>query len=394
LSTAINFRNCIIDAWKHSHTDAINTSTSTFVTTVLSSSKNSLLNTCLYFSVMERFNWQEIIAMNIQILRIVGLWPIDSYQLDFYTLYSSISANLFVTAVLFQTINVIFVYSNLEALTETVLICVAELLALFKIYTFIKNIKMLKRLMVVLDSDIFQPKSRDQRVLVRPAMLLWKMIYNILLGAVTAAVSLWLIFPILNGSTRRYALPFPAWYPYDIRKSPYYELTYLHQSVGTSLVALGDYNIDMLISAMMMYVGAQCDILCDNLRHLGGDSGEFASLLTHCVKHHTKILKYKTPNFTSSFDSRQKICRFAEECNDFFNFILLGQFFTSSICMAMGLFRLALVTPSSFEFYTLSFSILSVVMQIFTYCWFGEEVESKVSKIQKNNSSDYFLSCS
>ncbi|KAH0807266.1 hypothetical protein GEV33_015525 [Tenebrio molitor] len=330
---------------------------------------------------MERFNWQEIIATNIQILRIVGLWPIDSYQLDFYTLYSSISANLFVTAVLFQTINVIFVYSNLEALTETILICVAELLALFKIYTFIKNIKMLKRLMVVLDSDIFQPKSLDQRVLVRPAMLLWKMIYNILLGAVTAAVSLWLVFPILNGSTRRYALPFPAWYPYDIRKSPYYELTYLHQSVGTSLVALGDYNIDMLISAMMMYVGAQCDILCDNLRHLGGDSSDFASLLTHCVKHHTKILKCKTPNFTASFDSRQKICRFAEECNDFFNFILLGQFFTSSVCMAMGLFRLALVTPSSFEFYTLSFSILSVIMQIFTYCWFGEEVESKSSKI-------------
>jgi hypothetical protein len=380
MSTAINFRNCIIDAltWKHSHTDAINTST--FVTTVLSSSKNSLLNTCLYFSVMERFNWQEIIAMNIYILRIVGLWPIHTYQLDFYTLYSSISANLFVTAVLFQTINVIFVYSNLEALTETILVCVAELLALFKIYTFIKNIKMLKRLMVALDSDIFQPKSLDQRVLVRPAMVLWKMVYHILLGAVTAALSLWLLFPILNGSTRRYALPFPAWYPYDIRKSPYYELTYLHQSLGVSLLSLGDYNIDMLISALMMYVGAQCDILCDNLRHLGDDSRDFSRLLTHCVKHYTKILKYKTPNFASSFDSRQKICRFAEECNDFFNVILLGQFFTSSICMAMGLFRLALVTPSTIEFYTLSLSILSLIMQIFTYCWFGEEVESKVSR--------------
>jgi hypothetical protein len=394
LSTAINFRNCIIDAWKHSHTDAINTST--FVTTVFSSSKNSLLNTCLYFSVMERFNWQEIIATNIQILRIAGLWPIDTYQLDFYTLYSTISVNLFVTVhILFQTINVIFVYSNLEALTETILVCVAELLALFKIYTFIKNIKMLKRLMVALDSDIFQPKSRDQRLLVRPAVMLWKMIYNTLLGAAGATATLWLLFPILNGSAKRHVLPFPAWYPYDIRKSPYYELTYLHQILSTSLLVLGDYNIDMLISALMMYVGAQCDILCDNLRHLGGDSSDFASLLTHCVKHHTKILKYKTPNFIFSIHSTQKICRFSEDCNDFFSFIMLGQFFTSSVCMAITLFRLALVTPSSFEFYTLFFSILSLITQIFTYCWFGEEVESKVSKIKKKKTfQNIFLSYS
>ncbi|KAJ3663391.1 hypothetical protein Zmor_007665 [Zophobas morio] len=315
---------------------------------------------------MERFFWQDIISMNIYILRIVGLWPknYEIYKLDWYFFYTTIFVVFFITPnVLFQTLNIIFVYSNLEALTETMLVCIAELLGLLKIYTFIKNIGMLKRLMMILESDIFQPKNARQKLLVEPAIKLWQMIYHTLIGTVVPALTLWLIFPILTGSVKKYGLPFSAWYPYDFKKSYFYELTYLHQVLGTSLVAFGDYNIDMLISALMMYVGAQCDLLCDNLRSLGVESNDFGHRLKMCIIHHKTIL------------------RFAENCNVFFNFIVLGQFFTSSACMAMALFRLALVTPSSFEFYTLLTSIISVVTQIFTYCWFGDEVQSKSEAI-------------
>ncbi|RZB40796.1 7tm 6 domain containing protein [Asbolus verrucosus] len=60
---------------------------------------------------------------------------------------------------------------------------------------------------------------------------------------------------------------------------------------------------------------------------------------------------------------------------------MLGQFFTSAVCLAMALFRLVLVTPSSFEFYTLLCSMASMIVQIFTYCWFGNEVEIKSDQI-------------
>ncbi|RZC34115.1 7tm 6 domain containing protein, partial [Asbolus verrucosus] len=128
-------------------------------------------------------------------------------------------------------------------------------------------------------------------------------------------------------------------------------------------ITLGDYNIDMLVSALMMFLGAQCDILCDDLRNLGSVSSDFNKEIKRCVRHHKEIL------------------RFAESCNKFFNFMMLGQFFTSAVCLAMALFRLALVTPSSFQFYTLLCSIASMIVQIFTYCWFGNEVETKSNQI-------------
>ncbi|KAJ3663390.1 hypothetical protein Zmor_007664 [Zophobas morio] len=315
---------------------------------------------------MERFFWQDVSSMNIHILRILGPWPKNHelYKLDLYFLYATISIVFFITAhVLFQTVNIFFIYSNLEALIETMLVCVAEFLGILKIYTFVKNIGMLKRLMVVLDIDIFQPRNATQRLLVEPAIKLWKIIFHTLIGAVVPALFLWLSFPILNGSVKNYGLPLPPWYPYDFKKSWFYELTYLHQILGTCLVTLGDDNIDMLISALTMYVGAQCDILCDILKSLGFESSDFGLRLKICVTHHKTIL------------------RFVEKCNVFFNFIMLGQFFTSSACMAMAFFRLSLLKPSSFEFYTLLTSIISVVMQIFTYCWFGDEVQGKSDAI-------------
>ncbi|RZC40485.1 hypothetical protein BDFB_015191, partial [Asbolus verrucosus] len=85
--------------------------------------------------------------------------------------------------------------------------------------------------MITLNSDSFQPKNVRQIMLVQPALKFWKMIYNTLLSAVGPAVFLWVIFPILSGEVKTYGLPFVAWYPYNYKASPYYELTYLHQIV-------------------------------------------------------------------------------------------------------------------------------------------------------------------
>lgn len=210
-----------------------------------------------------------------------------------------------------------------------------------KIYIFVRKMPLLRSLMLDLKSDLFKPRSYRQLLLIWPDVKTWKNVYYMLSGAATFGLLMWLMFPILSGSYRTYALPFFSWYPYDITKPLIYKLTYLHQTASSFLLILGCFNIDMLISALMMYTGAQCDILCDNLRSTGFEMGDFEKTFRRCVLHHKRILRYgrSWKNFWC-----MNFCRFANTCDDFFKVILFGQFLYSSVCIATTLFRVASVT--------------------------------------------------
>ncbi|RZB39714.1 7tm 6 domain containing protein, partial [Asbolus verrucosus] len=118
------------------------------------------------------------------------------------------------------------------------------------------------------------------------------------------------------------------------------------------------YNVDMLIASLMVFIGAQCDILCDNLRNLRGNTtASFKKKLKQFIKHHKEILK------------------FAENCNKFFSFILLGQFLASSTLLSLTLYRLALDENFNVKFLAHIVLVVFYMIQIFTYCWFGNEVE-------------------
>jgi hypothetical protein len=81
--------------------------------------------------------------------------------------------------------------------------------------------------------------------------------------------------------------------------------------------------------------------------------------------------------------------------------IVLGQFFTSSVSIGLTMFQLTLVrvvldfffctgcdflkkvAPFTSECYSLLFYVGSATVQIFLYCWFGNEVEYKVRITRK-----------
>ncbi|RZC32999.1 7tm 6 domain containing protein, partial [Asbolus verrucosus] len=309
---------------------------------------------------MKNFDWKFSIRINILMLRLVGLWPEgdEIYKLNFYTLYSVISIVVFTTAHnFFQTVHIFMVYSDLEALAAAIFVTLTDLLAQMKIFYFTHNMSILKGLMIKLNCEMFLPKRESQRMLVRPSLSFWKMTYTMFWMPVGTTLFLWAIFPVLDGSVKQHRLPFAAWYPYDAKISPFYEITYFHQVISILLMATANLNMDMLIAALMVYIGAQCDLLCDDLRNL--QEVNFNSALLDSIEHHKNIVI------------------FAQSCNTFFEMIVLGQFFTSSVSIAVAMFQLTLVAPLSSECYSLLFYVGSITVQIFLYCWFGNEVEIK-----------------
>jgi hypothetical protein len=58
--------------------------------------------------------------------------------------------------------------------------------------------------------------------------------------------------------------------------------------------------------------------------------------------------------------------------------IILGQFATSTLVLALTMFQLTLVDPISEAAVTHVCYLLGISMEILLYCWFGNEVEIKV----------------
>lgn len=245
--------------------------------------------------MITNFHWKMYIKINIWILRCVGLWPNanDGYKLNTYTLYSFISLNLFINFHnFFQLINIYFVRSDLEALSAVIYVSLTDLLASVKVWYFVDNIKLLNKLMVISERKLLQPQNIEQKKLFIKSLFVWRRIYIMFWIAVGTTLCLWALFPILDGSYKKYRLPFSAWYPFDTKTSPTYEITYTYQVMCIWFMAIANLNMDTLIAALMMYVGAQCDILSNDLQNLCFlNSNHFKLQLYNFIKHHKFILQ-------------------------------------------------------------------------------------------------------
>ncbi|RZC41719.1 7tm 6 domain containing protein, partial [Asbolus verrucosus] len=241
---------------------------------------------------MQHFNWKLIIRMNILMLHSVGLWPKNDeiYKPNLYTFYAMISIVMIMGSHnFFQLMNIFFVYKDLETVAETIFITATDLLISVKMYFFVRNMGILKELMIKLNSGIFQPRNSQQIELVWPRINIWKKTYVVYWLSVGTTVFVWTIFPFLDNSVKTHRLPFSAWYPYDAKISPFYESTYLYQVIGIWFLTVAAVNMDTLIAALMMYTATQCDILCDDLKNLREN---FYEVFITCVKHHQDIIRF------------------------------------------------------------------------------------------------------
>ena len=246
-------------------------------------------------STSKKFDWTHTIKTNILMLRLVGLWPNtnEKYAVNLYTVYAFISVVVIMGGNnFFQIMNIFFVYRHLEALASTIFITITYLQASIKIYFFIKNIALVKRLVQLLSGSSFGPKNEQQLNIVKPTMKIWETVYVWFFFIVAVTTFVWSIIPLKNTSQSK-QLPLAAWYPYNNTISPLYELTYLYQTVGMWYFAVANVDMDTLIVALMMYIVAQCDILCSDLQNITNkNSCNVNKQITDCIRQHKEILRY------------------------------------------------------------------------------------------------------
>ncbi|KAJ3663364.1 hypothetical protein Zmor_007646 [Zophobas morio] len=312
---------------------------------------------------MKQFNWKVIIRANLFILNLLGLWPKSEkhYSFNVYTFYALV-LNITVDATnIFQAAYIFVIFKDLQAVTGIIFVLVTEIAASIKIFYFVRRISLVQYLTKELDCEEFQPRNIEQKEIAQRSLNLWLLIYRSFWITTSTDLCFLFFFPLMDGSYKEYRLPFWAWYPFDTKNSPMYEIMYIYQVGSSWFLASCDVIMDTIFAALMTYIMAQCDILCHDLRNITEDDDSYSTKFIRCIKHHKKIL------------------RFAKITNKCFNEISLWQFFTSSACLALTMFQLTVVAPLSSEGMSLLFYVCTMTLQIFLYCWFGNEVEVRVS---------------
>ena len=244
---------------------------------------------------MKKFNWKDTMKRNILLLKILGLWPPgDTYKADFYTAYSFVSIAAFTCGHnFFQTINIYFIFPDLEAIAATIFVTLPALLVIMKTYYVIQNMQLLKQLMVDINQEHFEPRSASQVEIIQPSLNFLIKISTVLWSMSSGAVFFWATYPILDGSVKENRLPFLAWYPYDTTVSPLYQITYVYQIISFGFIAATALTTDTLIAILNLFVGAQCDILCDDLKHIFREDhlNYSGKKFLSCIRHHKEILR-------------------------------------------------------------------------------------------------------
>ncbi|XP_048267493.1 odorant receptor 46a-like [Bombus terrestris] len=192
----------------------------------------------------------------------------------------------------------------------------------------------------------------------------------------------WLWIAALLTDFRHGRLKFRAWIPYDYNSPLLFLFSFIHQILATVFSTNLNIVCDCLFSGILIHIYCQFEILEHRMKNITTDKNYSAKF---CAHHHHRI--YKRVFFINEqtfvihgYVSGETNYRFASMVNDNFKMIMSMQFLISTGAVCFNLYRLSVMEfgPKFMETATYT---LCLLMQVFYYCWYGNEVKLKSLEI-------------
>lgn len=228
-------------------------------------------------------NLNKSLSENILFLKIISLWPTKNKKI--YNLYKwFVIINLY----LYNLAGIMYLWQNLnnvKEVTATVYNYFSTIAVIIKVHFFHSRFNCTEAALKIFEHVQFQPQNKKQRKILSSAVFQARFIFFYFCGTASIALACWIFIPMFDSKR---GFPSKAWFPFDYFKSPFYEITYIWQSVFVFYHAAINVGMDPLFAMLMIIVGAQCEVLCNKLQN----TKENNDGLKNCIIHHKLILKY------------------------------------------------------------------------------------------------------
>lgn len=213
-------------------------------------------------------DYTAIVSSNFKVLQLLGLWPLKNTS-KWHTMYCIIITGFFFFAYLLsEAINIILAFPDIEKVTDSSFLFLTHLPQLIKLCYILKNKSVLESMMARMNDERFKLRNPRQTDIARRTIRNSKISLYGFIFLCGCTVFLWAMFPFMDPKMAR-MLPLKAWYPFNTKQSPMYEITYVYQIVAVMWDAAANVCFDTLASSgFINYVCMNLDILNDTLSNL------------------------------------------------------------------------------------------------------------------------------
>ncbi|XP_045452865.1 odorant receptor Or1-like [Melitaea cinxia] len=318
------------------------------------------------------------LARSRNILSILSIWlPPTKYVIFCYIIRSVVFFSQYSFLVL-ELIYIMLVWGDLNEVSEASHLLFTQTAVCYKMTVFIINKTNLIALLKFMETDIFESRNDvHDKILITKADKVKNLCGIFLINALIAC-TLWTITPWFESSEAR-EFPFKIWMPLDSKKSVEFELGYLYQVIAIYVSALLFFSVDSISLSMIMFGCAQIEIIINKMQKI-----QNISMTTKTKSNeYKKIINDNNKLFDDCIRQHQAVIRFIELLENTYHANIFFQLTGTVIIICIIGLCITIAKPSSIQFFSMVFYMVTMTSQLLLYCWCGSELTTKSEDLRE-----------
>ncbi|XP_050453902.1 odorant receptor Or2-like [Cataglyphis hispanica] len=309
----------------------------------------------------------QLFPLNFSMYTIGGVWrPIEwssNVAKFLYNIFTFIILFLLYFLMITQFMDILLVVNNIDDFATNTLMFLTIVAVTCKATIVVVRRNAIIKLIQTLLKPPCKPRGEDEMAIQKKFdkfIRSCSIKYSLLATCSVTGVTIRSMINVTQGY-----LPYRVWVPYDTDTSPMFLITSIQQIITVVFVTIINVGTETLVFGLFLQTCAQFEIFENRLHKLISNkiakylkpvsSNKKRAIISEYINHHLSIYKY------------------AKTVNVIFNQVLFVQFFGSILVLCTSVYYLSAHMTES-ESATLIVYTICMFVQIYVYCWSGNEV--------------------
>ncbi|XP_068618844.1 odorant receptor Or1-like [Battus philenor] len=302
------------------------------------------------------------------VMKYLGVWVPPAEESLTHKIYRTFMLTLQYLFLIFQLVYIIQVWGDLEAVSQASYLLFTQACLCLKITVFLVNVDVVKDLLKLMKSEIFQPVCEEhQRILKWHAGRIKRLLLAFMISSQTTC-GLWALKPLFDDAGSR-KFPFDMWMPIHPEYSPQYELGYAFQLTTICMSAYMYFGVDSVALSMVIFGCAQIDIIKDKILSIRPCEKKLQT-----SEERRKYLEINYNKLIECVKQHQTVVEFTKLVEKAYHTFLFFQLIGSIGLICMSALRILVVDWRSLQFASITTYLSVMISQLFVSCWCGHEL--------------------
>ncbi|EZA59460.1 ObirOr5-E22 [Ooceraea biroi] len=318
----------------------------------------------------------QILSLNFLLYTIGGIWrPIEwssNCSKLLYSLFTFFSIYSLLILLVTQFLDIVFIINDIEDYITNIMILLSVISCVTKMFVVVIRRDKIINIIEILQEKPCKACTEDEmNIQLKFDRIIRSHSISYLLLAMVSATG-----TVAGGllDTLKGELPYNTWVPYDYTSSLSLWLTSLQESIAVILGTFINVATETSVLGFCLQTCAQLEILKHRLqRMVNSTEGIPEHFPLHTPQRMGRVSEYVCHHLS--------IIRIAKMINDVFSEVIFVQFFASILVLCSSLYHLsshAIVDVAPLIVYA-----FCMFVQIFVYCWAGNEVILKSTELSE-----------